>query len=184
MLSRLSSALIAGSLLAQFQLCSSVLRRFKEFIFSWIRALGGCWIGQGGSAFSIDVEPADCRRLDLSPVHIDWTTLRCRSMINTAEKCWVGALTQTKTNWTELSCTVSICSLKIHITISPRSSSTQPCLCVSYFTRLHWRTGNLNSKWTTHHSTIAWAPNWCNNMAQKYTFILFWLIWVCTGVFS
>ena len=41
MLSRLSRALVAGSHLARLQLCSSPLQRFKEFIFSCIRALGG-----------------------------------------------------------------------------------------------------------------------------------------------
>lgn len=51
MFSRLSRALVTGSLLAPRQPCSSLLQRFKEFIFSWIRAQGGCWIGQRGSAF-------------------------------------------------------------------------------------------------------------------------------------
>lgn len=38
---------------------------FKEFIFIWIwaKGQGGCWIGQWGSAFPINVKPADSRRL-------------------------------------------------------------------------------------------------------------------------
>lgn len=109
MLSRLSGALAAGSLLAQFQLCRSLSQRLEDFIFSWIRALGGCWIGQGGSAFSIDAEPVDCRRLDLQAQDI--LTYPSSSPQDVAprwtqpDKCWVGALkrnNQNKLDWAQL----------------------------------------------------------------------------------
>lgn len=122
MLSRLSHAVVAGSLLARSQRCSSPLCWFKEFIFSWSRAQGGSWIGQRGSGLSIDTKPSDSRRLNPGP-KTEWRPCR----FDTREPNWTGLSSAIPFmspyfRKTELFCGLTLLSAHTHSNISNQSA--------------------------------------------------------------